>query len=93
MTKTSPNTKENLQKQEKASRQSPRCKKTRKSSKSEEIQHSIAARCVLSCHDESSMHAKQSEEINLEKMHRISYNFELNLHIAVRWPYRAAMPC
>ncbi|KAK2388639.1 hypothetical protein QL285_062299 [Trifolium repens] len=68
MTKTGPNTKENLQKQEKASRQSPRCKKTRKSPKSEEIQHSIAARCVLSCHDESSLHAKQSEEINLEKI-------------------------
>jgi len=28
-----------------------------------------------------------------DEMHRISYNFELNLHIAVRWPYRAAMPC
>ncbi|KAK2363344.1 hypothetical protein QL285_088338 [Trifolium repens] len=68
MTKTDPNTKENLQKQEKASRQSPRCKKTRKSPKSEEIQHSIAARCVLSCHDESSLHAKQPEEINLEKI-------------------------
>jgi hypothetical protein len=39
MTKTSPNTKENLQKQEKASRQSPRCKKTRKNPKSEEIEH------------------------------------------------------
>ncbi|KAK2422294.1 hypothetical protein QL285_032839 [Trifolium repens] len=33
MTKTDLNTKENLQKQEKASRQSPRCKKTRKSQK------------------------------------------------------------
>ncbi|KAK2370383.1 hypothetical protein QL285_083436 [Trifolium repens] len=39
MTKTDPNTKENLQKQEKASRQSPRCKKTRKSPKSGENQH------------------------------------------------------
>ncbi|KAK2376470.1 hypothetical protein QL285_077252 [Trifolium repens] len=68
MTKTGPNTKENLQKQEKASRQSPRCEKTRNSPKSEEIQHSIAARCVPSCHDESSLHAKQSEEINLEKI-------------------------
>jgi hypothetical protein len=36
MTKTDANTKENLQKQEKASRQSPRCKKTRKNQKSEE---------------------------------------------------------
>ncbi|KAK2363143.1 hypothetical protein QL285_088153 [Trifolium repens] len=44
MTKTGPNTKENLQKQEKASRQSPRCRKTRKSPKSEENQHSIVAR-------------------------------------------------
>ncbi|KAK2409576.1 hypothetical protein QL285_044992 [Trifolium repens] len=52
MTKTGLNTKENLQKQEKASRQSLRCKKTRKSPKSEENQHSIGARCVPSCHDE-----------------------------------------
>ncbi|KAK2373790.1 hypothetical protein QL285_074801 [Trifolium repens] len=44
MTKTCPNTKENLQKQEKASRQGPRCQKIRKSPKSEEIEHSIAAR-------------------------------------------------
>ncbi|KAK2368421.1 hypothetical protein QL285_081617 [Trifolium repens] len=44
MTKTDPNTKENLQKQEKVSRQGPRCPKTRKSPKSEEIEHSIAAR-------------------------------------------------
>jgi hypothetical protein len=34
MTKTGPNTKESLQKQEKASRQGPRCQKTRKSPKS-----------------------------------------------------------
>ncbi|KAK2409170.1 hypothetical protein QL285_044618 [Trifolium repens] len=68
MTKTDPNTKENLQKQEKASRQSPRCKKTRKSPKSEEIQHSIAARCVPSCHDGSCLLAKKSEEINLHKI-------------------------
>ncbi|KAK2389517.1 hypothetical protein QL285_063102 [Trifolium repens] len=85
MTKTSPNTKENLQKQEKASRQSPRCKKTRKSPKSEEIQHSIATRCVLSCHDESSLHAKQSEEINLEKIfHRstMPYNAVRGCYLA-----------
>ena len=44
--------------------------KDKKSPKNEEIQiqHSIAARCVLSCHDESSLRAKQSEEINLEKI-------------------------
>ena len=40
-------------KAEKASRQSPGCKKTRKSPKCEENQHSIAAQCVPSCHDES----------------------------------------
>jgi hypothetical protein len=44
MTKPDPNMKENLQKHEKASRQSPRCKRTRKIQKSEENQHSIAAR-------------------------------------------------
>ncbi|KAK2409560.1 hypothetical protein QL285_044976 [Trifolium repens] len=64
MTKTSPNTKKNLQKQEKASRQSPRCKKTRKSPKSEEIQHSIAARCVPSCHDESMLARKEIRRNN-----------------------------
>ena len=81
MTKTGPNMKENLQKQEKASRQSPRCKKTRKSPKSEEIQHSIAARCVPSCHDDSCLLAKKSEEINLHKIfHRSTMQ-----HIAARW--------
>jgi hypothetical protein len=44
MTKIDSNTKENLQRKEKASRQGPRCKKTRKSQKSEENEHSIAAR-------------------------------------------------
>jgi hypothetical protein len=33
-----------VQNQEKASRQGPRCQKTRKNPKSEEIEHSIAAR-------------------------------------------------
>ncbi|KAK2357348.1 hypothetical protein QL285_094628 [Trifolium repens] len=56
MTKTG--TKENLQKQEKASRQSPRCEKTRKSPKIEENQHSIAARWLPSCHDGSCLRAK-----------------------------------
>ncbi|KAK2409121.1 hypothetical protein QL285_044572 [Trifolium repens] len=68
MTKTDPNTKENLQKHEKASRQSPRCKKTRKSPKSEENQHSIAARWLPSCHDGSCLFAKKSEAINLKKI-------------------------
>ncbi|KAK2368049.1 hypothetical protein QL285_081278 [Trifolium repens] len=68
MTKTGPNTKENLQKQEKASRQSPRCKKTRKSPKSEENQHSIAARWLPSCHDGSYLFAKKSEAINLNRI-------------------------
>ncbi|KAK2409184.1 hypothetical protein QL285_044632 [Trifolium repens] len=44
MTKTNPNTKENLQKKRKASRQGPRCQKTRKSPKNEENEHSIVAR-------------------------------------------------
>jgi hypothetical protein len=43
MTKTDPNKKENLQKHRKASRQSPRCQKTRKSPKSEENEHFIVA--------------------------------------------------
>ncbi|KAK2395761.1 hypothetical protein QL285_057466 [Trifolium repens] len=60
MTKTSPNTKENLQKQEKASRQSPRCKKTRKSPKSEENQHSIVARWELLVRHE--IRSNKSEE-------------------------------
>ncbi|KAK2373150.1 hypothetical protein QL285_074208 [Trifolium repens] len=68
MTKTGPNTKENLQKQEKASRQSPRCKKTRKSPKSEENQHSIAARWLPSCHDGNCLFAKKSEAINLKRI-------------------------
>ncbi|KAK2411720.1 hypothetical protein QL285_046975 [Trifolium repens] len=68
MTKTDPNTKENLHKQEKASKQSPRCKKTRKSPKSEENQHSIAARWLPSCHDGSCLFAKKSESINLKKI-------------------------
>ncbi|WJX89917.1 hypothetical protein P8452_71872 [Trifolium repens] len=68
MTKTDPNTKENLQKQEKASRQSPRCKKTRKSPKNEENQHSIAARWIPSCHNGSCLFAKKSEAINLKKI-------------------------
>ncbi|KAK2450528.1 hypothetical protein QL285_009641 [Trifolium repens] len=42
MTKTDPNTKENQQKKEKASRQDP--KRQKKSPKSEEIKHFIAAR-------------------------------------------------
>ncbi|KAK2422457.1 hypothetical protein QL285_032989 [Trifolium repens] len=67
MTKTDPNTKENLQKQEKASRQSLRCQKTRKRPKSEENEHSIAARCLPSCHDGSCLLAKKTEEINLKR--------------------------
>jgi hypothetical protein len=42
-TNTDPNTKENLQKQRKTSSQGQRCQKIRKSPKSEEIEHSIAA--------------------------------------------------
>ncbi|KAK2387893.1 hypothetical protein QL285_061621 [Trifolium repens] len=81
MTKTDPNTKENLQKQEKASRQSPRCEKTRKSPKSEENQHSIAARWLPSCHYGSCLRAKQSEKINLEKI----FHRSTMCAIAARW--------
>jgi hypothetical protein len=62
MTKTGPNTKENLQKQEKASRQGPRCQKTRKSPKSEKNEHFIVARCLPLCHDGSCLFAKKTEE-------------------------------
>ncbi|KAK2374242.1 hypothetical protein QL285_075218 [Trifolium repens] len=62
MTKTGPNTKENLQKQEKASRQGPRCQNTRKSPKSEENEHFIVARWLPSCHDGSCLLAKKTEE-------------------------------
>jgi hypothetical protein len=68
MTNIGPNTKENLQKQRKASRQGRRCKKTRKSPKSEEIEHFIVARWLPSCHDGSCLLAKKTEEINLEKI-------------------------
>jgi hypothetical protein len=61
-TKTDPNTKENLQKKKKTSRQSPRCQKTRKSPKIEENKHSIAARWLPSCHDGSCSFSKKSEE-------------------------------
>jgi hypothetical protein len=81
MTKTDPNTKENLQKQEKASRQGPRCQKTRKSPKSEEIEHSIAARWLPSCHDGSCLFAKKSEAINLKKIFLSS----MMCAIAARW--------
>ncbi|KAK2379341.1 hypothetical protein QL285_067155 [Trifolium repens] len=81
MTKTDPNTKENLQKQEKASRQSPRCKKTRKSPKSEENQHSIAARWLPTCHDGSCLFAKKSEAINLKKI----FHRSTMCAIAARW--------
>jgi hypothetical protein len=77
MTKTGSNTKENLQKQEKASRQSPRCKKTRKNPKSEEKQHFIAARCVSSCHDESILARQEirrnKSTQNLPPQHDASY--------------------
>ncbi|KAK2427688.1 hypothetical protein QL285_026251 [Trifolium repens] len=67
MTKRGSNTKENLQKQRKASRQGQRFQKTRKSPKSEEIEHFIVARWLPSCHDGSCLLAKKTEEINLKK--------------------------
>ncbi|KAK2390870.1 hypothetical protein QL285_064380 [Trifolium repens] len=68
MTKTDPDTKENLQKQRKASRQGPRCQKTRKNPKSEENEHFIVARWLPSCHDGSCLLAKKTEEINLQNI-------------------------
>ncbi|KAK2434252.1 hypothetical protein QL285_019421 [Trifolium repens] len=68
MTKTGPNMKENLQKQEKASRQSPRSKRQEKTQKNEENQHFIASRWLPSCHDGSCLFAKKSEAINLKKI-------------------------
>ncbi|KAK2402623.1 hypothetical protein QL285_052124 [Trifolium repens] len=62
MTKTDPNTKENLKNQRKASRPSPRCKKTRKSPKSEENEHFIVAQWLPSYHDGSYLLAKKSTE-------------------------------
>ncbi|KAK2381626.1 hypothetical protein QL285_069217 [Trifolium repens] len=63
MTKTDPNTKENLQNPRKASRQNQECIKTRKNPKSEENVLIIVARC-----DGSSLLAKKTEEINLENI-------------------------
>ncbi|KAK2428341.1 hypothetical protein QL285_026867 [Trifolium repens] len=68
MTKTDPNTKENLQNQGKASRPSQRCQKTRKSPKSEENEHFIVARWLPSCHDESCLLVKKTKEINLKNI-------------------------
>ncbi|KAK2369241.1 hypothetical protein QL285_082389 [Trifolium repens] len=58
MTKTSPNTKKNLQNPRKASRRSQECKKTGKSQKYEDL-------CCSSCHDGSCLLAKKTTEENL----------------------------
>jgi hypothetical protein len=42
--------------------------KDKKSPKIEENEHSIAARCLPSCHDGSCLLAKKTEEINLKKI-------------------------
>jgi hypothetical protein len=68
MTKTDPNTKENLQNQRKASRPSQESKKTRKSPKSEEIVLFIVARWLPSCHDGSYLFAKKTEKVNLQNI-------------------------
>ncbi|KAK2357539.1 hypothetical protein QL285_094801 [Trifolium repens] len=109
MTKTYPNTKENLQNRRKASRQSKEYKKTRKSQKCEDL-------CCSSCHDGSYLLAKTSTEENMKKIcsscydtchrgtmallgdqadetHKISYNSELNLPIVLRWTHRSTMAC
>ncbi|KAK2362827.1 hypothetical protein QL285_087857 [Trifolium repens] len=112
MTKTGPNMKKNLQNQGKASRPSQRCKKTRKSPKSEENVLIIVERWLPSYHDGSYLLAKKSTEKicssqhdapyrstmtllgdQADEMHRISYNFELNLPIVLRWIYRSTMAC
>ncbi|KAK2443349.1 hypothetical protein QL285_014461 [Trifolium repens] len=81
MTKTDPNTKENLQKQEKTSRHSPRCKKTRKAQKVKKIsipsQHDVCRRATM----KACLLAKKAEEINIEKIfHRSTMH-----HNAARW--------
>ncbi|KAK2435869.1 hypothetical protein QL285_020896 [Trifolium repens] len=68
MTKTDPNTKENLQNPRKASRQSREYKKTRKAKKSEENVLIIGARWLPSCHDGSCLLAKKTKEINLKNI-------------------------
>ncbi|KAK2362276.1 hypothetical protein QL285_087353 [Trifolium repens] len=68
MTKTSPNTKKNLQNLRKASRRSQECKKTRKSPKSEENVMIIVARWLPLCHDGSCLLAKKSTEENLKRI-------------------------
>ncbi|WJX24666.1 hypothetical protein P8452_13749 [Trifolium repens] len=67
MTKTDPNTNNNLQNQRKASKRKEEYKKTRKSQKSEENMQIIVARWLPSCHDGSCLLAKKPEEINLKK--------------------------
>ncbi|KAK2369352.1 hypothetical protein QL285_082491 [Trifolium repens] len=80
MTKTVSNMKKNLQNPRKASRSSPRCKKTRKSPKSEENVLIIVARWFPSCHDGSHLLAKKSTEKILRKSaHRSTMH-----HIAAR---------
>ncbi|KAK2362811.1 hypothetical protein QL285_087842 [Trifolium repens] len=74
MTKTDPNTKENLQNPRKTSRQSQECKKTRKSPKYEENEHFIVAQWLPSCHDGSCLLAKKTKEINLENICSSQHN-------------------
>ena len=67
MTKTGSNTKRNLQNQGKASRPSPRCKKTRKIPKSEENEHFIVARWKL-------LAGQENRRINLKKICSSQYD-------------------
>ncbi|KAK2369148.1 hypothetical protein QL285_082298 [Trifolium repens] len=110
LTKTDPNTKENLQNQGKSSRQSKKYKKKEK--KCEDL-------CCSSCHDgfhRATMEATCSPRHQQKKIcsscydgphrstmallgdqadetHKISYNFELNLPIVLRWTHRSTMAC
>ncbi|KAK2356127.1 hypothetical protein QL285_093482 [Trifolium repens] len=49
----------------------------------------IAARCIISQHDASYRSTMTLLGDQVDKMHRISYNFELNLPIVLRLTYRS----
>ncbi|KAK2368777.1 hypothetical protein QL285_081951 [Trifolium repens] len=85
MTKTGPNTKNNLQNRRKASRQSQNIEKDKKSQEIEEIVHSIVARWFSSCHDGSACWPRKKSEYFSSKS---TYRATMVL-IMVRWTYLA----
>jgi hypothetical protein len=102
MTKTGPNTKENLQNRRKASKQSKEYKKTRKSQKMKKsVVHCVTMEATYSPRKQQKKIWKISVHRGTmtllgdqgDEMHRISYNFELYLPIVSRWTYRATMAC